>query len=76
MTIGIVVSGLVEAYVRDICKGVSRLAKQEDVNVVIIPAKYYGHDYELNFEYPYIYQFNSPRIVSLIIFLRRSVDGS
>lgn len=59
MTIGIVVSGLVEAYVRDICKGVSRLAKQEDVNVVIIPAKYYGHDYELNFEYPYIYQFNS-----------------
>ncbi|MDE6844766.1 MAG: GGDEF domain-containing protein [Lachnospiraceae bacterium] len=74
VTIGLLVSGIMDDYTEHICKGVSRAAKGADVDVIVFPGKYIDRDLSDNRELRYEYQHNtvfsyahSSRIDALII---------
>lgn len=59
MTIGVLVSGIMDEFTKLICRGVMQMAKQLDVNVVVLPGKYLNRDLSDNPELMYEYQFNT-----------------
>ena len=66
MLIGLVVSGLVEDYIKNIIKGVERMANQENVDFVIFPGKYVDYDYASDYDLTYAYQYNTMYSYSLL----------
>lgn len=66
MLIGVVISGLAEDYTMNICSGIEYMAKDKDVKIVVIPIKYIGVDYELNFGKKYTYCYNSLLAYSIL----------
>lgn len=59
LTIGILVSGIMDDVTRAICQGVKQEAQMLDVNVVVIPGKYWERDLTDNRELMYEYQYNT-----------------
>ncbi len=59
MTIGVLVSGIMDEFTKLIARGVMQMAKQLDVNVVVLPGKYLDRDLSDNPELMYEYQFNT-----------------
>ena len=59
LTIGILVSGIMDEFSKLTCRGVMQMAKQLDVNVVVLPGKYLNRDLSDNPELMYEYQFNT-----------------
>ncbi|MDE5864540.1 MAG: GGDEF domain-containing protein [Lachnospiraceae bacterium] len=59
ITIGLLVSGIVDSYTEYICRGTMRAAKKADVNLIVIPGKYINRDLEGNREITYEYQYNT-----------------
>lgn len=59
MTVGILVSGIMDDFTKLICRGVMRAAKQLDVNIVTFPGKYINRDLSDSPEIMYEYQFGS-----------------
>lgn len=59
LTIGILVSGIVDDAAIAICQGVVRAAGQTDVNIVVFPGKYLDRDLSENREIIYEYQYNT-----------------
>ena len=58
-TVGILVSGILDDFTKLVCRGVMRMAKQLNVNVVVFPGKYLDRDLSDNPELMYEYQFNT-----------------
>ena len=59
LTIGVLVSGIMDDFTKLVCRGVMQMAKQLDVNVVVLPGKYLNRDLSDNQELMYEYQFNT-----------------
>ena len=59
MTIGVLVGGIMDEFTKLISRGVMQMAKQLDVNVVVLPGKYLDRDLSDNPELMYEYQFNT-----------------
>lgn len=59
MTIGVLVSGIMDDYTEYICKGVRRAAKEEKADVIIFPGKYIDRDLSENRELRYEYQYHT-----------------
>lgn len=59
VTIGLLVSGIMDKFTESICKGVMHGAKKADVNLVIFPCKYLDRDLSQNKELMYEYQYNT-----------------
>ncbi len=57
ITVGVLVSGIMDDFTRIICKGAVRAAKRRGVNLVVFPAKYVDRDVsdtrDLRYEYQY-----------------------
>lgn len=58
-TIGVLVSGILDEFTKYVCKGIHQGAKSADVNVVIVPGKYYDRDLTGNRELFYEYQYGT-----------------
>jgi len=69
LTIGFIVSGIMDAFTKDLCSGV-RSALGEDVNLMVIPVKYIDRDFSAIPD-PYEYQYKN--IGSLV--RSENVDG-
>lgn len=59
VTVGILVSGIMDDFTRVICKGVMKAAKKRNVNLVIFPAKYLDRDVSDNRDLRYEYQYGT-----------------
>ena len=59
LTIGLMVSGIMDEFTEYICRGVMHEAKKADVNIVIFPCKYLDRDLRMNKELMYEYQYNT-----------------
>lgn len=59
VTIGLLVSGIMDEFTESICKGVMHGAKKADVNLVVLPCKYLDRDLSKNRELMYEYQYNT-----------------
>lgn len=59
ITVGVLVSGIMDDFTRMICKGVMRAAKRRDVDLVIFPAKYVDRDVSANRDIMYEYQYGT-----------------
>ena len=59
LTIGVLVSGITEDFSKLICRGVMQMAKQLDVNIVVLPGKYLNRDLSKNTELMYEYQYST-----------------
>lgn len=59
MTIGLLVSGIMDDYTEYICKGVRRAAKEEHADVIVFPGKYIDRDLSDNRELRYEYQYHT-----------------
>ena len=59
MLIGVVISGIIEDYIVNLCSGIEQMAAEHDVKCVIIPGKYIGVDYEKDLKNKYGYCYNS-----------------
>ena len=59
MLIGFIVSGIVEEYTSNLCKGIEKMAEADGVNVVVIPGKYLNMNFEEDLKNKYGYCFNS-----------------
>lgn len=59
MLIGVVIGGLVEEYTTNYCKGIEQLAKEDNVQLVIIPGKYLDFDFDTELGNTFGYCFNS-----------------
>lgn len=59
ITVGVLVSGILDEFTEYICKGVLRAAKMQDVNVVIFPGKYLDRDLSENRDLMYEYQYGT-----------------
>ncbi len=59
ITIGILVSGIMDDFTRMICKGAMRAAKRHNVDLVIFPAKYVDRDVSANRDIMYEYQYGT-----------------
>ena len=59
LTIGVLVSGIMDDNTRDVCRGVLREARAADVNIVVFPGKYWERDLTENRELMYEYQHNT-----------------
>ncbi len=46
MLIGVLVSGIIEEYTRNLCSGIESMAAKDGVQCVVMPGKYVGFDYE------------------------------
>lgn len=74
VTIGLLVSGIMDDYTEHICKGISRAAREANVDIIVFPGKYIDRDLSDNRELRYEYQYStvfsyvhSSRIDALII---------
>lgn len=59
ITIGVLVSGIMDDFTESICKGVMNRAIKADVNLVVLPCKYLDRDLTGNKELMYEYQYNT-----------------
>lgn len=59
LTIGILVSGILDDFTKSVCKGAIQAAKQMDVNIVVLPGKYLDRDFSNSRELMYEYQYNT-----------------
>ncbi len=59
LTVGVLVSGIMDDFTVSICRGVMQAAKASDVNVVVLSGKYLDRDLSQNIELMYEYQFNT-----------------
>lgn len=59
VTVGVLVSGIMDDFTRVICKGVMKAAKKRNVNLVIFPAKYLDRDVSDNRDLRYEYQYGT-----------------
>lgn len=59
LTIGLLVSGIMDDITKYVCRGVLQEARAADVNVVIFPGKYWERDLSDNRELMYEYQYNT-----------------
>ena len=59
LTIGLLVSGIVDEFTMLVCKGVVHAAKEADVNLVVFPGKYLDRDLTERREIMYEYQYNT-----------------
>ena len=59
LTIGILVSGIMDDVTRSICQGVKQAAAAIDVDVIVLPGKYWERDLTDNRELMYEYQYNT-----------------
>lgn len=59
ITVGLLVSGITDAFTESICKGVMRAAEEKDVTIVVFPCKYLDRDLTARKEIMYEYQYNT-----------------
>ncbi|MDO4304141.1 MAG: GGDEF domain-containing protein [Bacillota bacterium] len=59
LTIGVLVSGIMDDFTVSICRGVMQSAKAANVNTVVFSGKYLDRDLSQNSELMYEYQFNT-----------------
>lgn len=59
LTIGILVSGIVDDAVIELCQGAMRASKGENINIVVLPGKYLDRDLSGNTNVLYEYQYNT-----------------
>ncbi len=59
LTVGVLVSGIMDEFTEAVCRGVMQAAKTLDVNVVVLPGKYLDRDLCDNPELMYEYQYNT-----------------
>ncbi len=59
ITVGLLVSGIMDKFTESICRGVMHGAKKADVNLVVLPCKYLDRDLTHNKELMYEYQYNT-----------------
>lgn len=59
ITVGVLVSGIMDDFTKLICKGVMKAAKRRNVNLVIFPAKYIDRDVSGNRDIMYEYQYGT-----------------
>lgn len=53
-TIGVMVGGITDDFTRFLCKGLREAAKEQDVNMVVLPGKFLDRDYAQNTDIMYI----------------------
>ncbi|MGN0395840.1 MAG: GGDEF domain-containing protein, partial [Coprococcus sp.] len=56
--IGILVSGILDEFTKNVCKGIFQISKLLDVNVIVFPGKYLDRDLSGDVEIKYEYQYN------------------
>ncbi|MCD7744399.1 MAG: GGDEF domain-containing protein [Lachnospiraceae bacterium] len=59
LTIGVLVSGILDEFTRHICNGIMAEASEQNVNVLIFPGKYLDRDLSTNRELMYEYQYST-----------------
>lgn len=59
LTIGILVSGIVDDAVIELCQGAMRASKGKNVNIVVLPGKYLDRDLSESRKVLYEYQYNT-----------------
>lgn len=59
ITVGLLVSGIMDDFTKIICKGVIKAARRKGVNLVIFPAKYVDRDVSDNRDLRYEYQYGT-----------------
>ncbi len=59
ITVGVLVSGIMDDFTRIICKGVMKAARRRGVRLVIFPAKYVDRDVSDNRDLRYEYQYGT-----------------
>lgn len=59
LTIGMLISGIMDQFSVSICYGASQTAREQAVNLVVIPGKYLNRDLSATPEIMYEYQFNT-----------------
>lgn len=59
ITVGVLVSGILDEFTEYICKGIMHVAKMQDVNVIIFPGKYLDRDLSENRDLMYEYQYGT-----------------
>lgn len=59
VTVGVLVSGILDEFTEYICRGVLHAAKMQDVNVIIFPGKYLDRDLSENRDLMYEYQYGT-----------------
>lgn len=59
ITVGVLVSGIMDDFTRIMCKGVMKAARRRGVNLVIFPAKYVDRDVSDNLDLRYEYQYGT-----------------
>lgn len=71
ITIGLLVSGIMDKFTESVCKGVMNAARKANVNLVVFPCKYLDRDLTEKKEIMYEYQYNT-----LFSYARReNLDG-
>ena len=60
-TIGVMVGGITDDFTRFLCKGLREAAKEQDVNMVVLPGKFLDRDYAQNTDIMYEYQYDTKR---------------
>ena len=58
-TIGVMVGGITDDFTRFLCKGLRAAAKEQDVNMVVLPGKFLDRDYAQNTDIMYEYQYDT-----------------
>ena len=58
-TIGVMVGGITDDFTRFLCKGLREAAKEQDVNMVVLPGKFLDRDYAQNTDIMYEYQYDT-----------------
>ena len=59
LTIGVLVSGIMDDFTKLLCKGIIQQAEKEDINIVVFPGKYLDRDFSSNPDIMYEYQFST-----------------
>lgn len=59
LTIGVLVSGIMDDFSKLVCRGALQMAKQLDVDIVVFPGKYINRDVSADPDLMYEYQFNT-----------------
>lgn len=59
LTIGVLVSGIMDSFTKLLCKGIIQQAEKEDINIVVFPGKYLDRDFSSNPDIRYEYQFST-----------------
>lgn len=53
------VGGITDDFTRFLCKGLREAAKEQDVNMVVLPGKFLNRDYAQNTDIMYEYQYDT-----------------